>query len=634
MRIADTLSRLAELTNDGILVLAADPVVPDGPGPAILYANPAFLRLSGHAEEDLIGQPLSVLHGQATDRAALQRLFQALAQGRSHEEELVQYRRGGEPFWAALAAHPVTGEGGVRTGVMVVFRDITARRRAEQDIADRERRLTEIQRIAGLGWWSCDLRTRRLTYSDIVAAIFGRAPGAPPLGIDEVRAMIHPDDRRAAREALERGAAPCTFEVRVLRPHGEVRWVHSEVTVERDDTGKPLFLYGLLRDVTERQRTTEALRRAKEEAESANLTKSRFLAAASHDLRQPLNAMSLLLGVLRTRENAPGTAEVIDQLQQSLDAMMELFNALLDLSQFEMGAYRVNRSAVGLDRLQQRLSVDFAGPAEAKGVELRFVESQAALETDATLMERVLRNLLSNAIRYTPAGGRVLLGCRRRGAHWRIDVLDTGPGIPSEQIQAIFEEFHQLGNPARQREGGHGLGLAIVRRACDLLAHPLDVVSTPGRGTRFSVMVPAAQRSRPPAAEPETAKAVGDQAGCGAVLVIEDDPLVATAMRMMLEQYGCRVRLAQSGTEALEFAREAAEPFRLVLADFRLPGGMDGIAAVSGLRGAMAPHAVVGIVTGDLSEDIQSRAAQLGARCLIKPVRPDDLRALVEAARG
>ena len=387
----------------------------------------------------------------------------------------------------------------------------------------------------------------------------------------------------------------------------------------------------VLRDVTAPWREIEELREAKELAEAANLAKSRFLASASHDLRQPLHAMSLLLGVLRNRIEDAELLPVTDQLQQSLDAMMELFSALLDISKFETGAVTVDRSGIRVDQLLSRIHVDFGAAARAKGLRLRIVGCSRSVWSDSMLLERMLRNLVSNAIRYTPSGGRVLLGARRRGDALRLDVLDTGPGIPPDQLRSIFEEFHQVGNPARQRSEGHGLGLAIVKRGAALLGHRLDVASALGRGSRFSVEVPLSADLgdvlQVLSARDEPAPATRSSR----VVVVEDDPLVALAMRMVIEDMGCEVVVASDGAAAMA-ALADGRPVHLILSDYRLAGGEDGVTTVQKLRATYGPDAIAGIVTGDLSADIQARAKAIGARCFLKPLRPEQLKALVVEA--
>jgi CheY-like chemotaxis protein/anti-sigma regulatory factor (Ser/Thr protein kinase) len=255
------------------------------------------------------------------------------------------------------------------------------------------------------------------------------------------------------------------------------------------------------------------------------------------------------------------------------------------------------------------------------------------LHSDAVLLERILRNLLSNAIRHTVTG-RVLVGCRHRGGMLRIDVLDTGPGIPADMLDTIFDEFYQIGNPARLHAEGHGLGLAIVRRTARLLGHRLEVVPAPGCGTRFSVEVPitaepaSSTLKKPPEALP------APHARSISVLLIEDDPLVAEAMQLALEDIGCSVQSAASGEEALALVSRSVP--QMVIADYRLPDGRSGLDTIVALRVQAGKDIPASIITGDLSADIQARAKCAGVHFLHKPIKPKELCNLVHDlyARG
>jgi signal transduction histidine kinase/CheY-like chemotaxis protein len=378
-----------------------------------------------------------------------------------------------------------------------------------------------------------------------------------------------------------------------------------------------------------RERTAE-MDRARTAAENANRDKSRFLAAASHDLRQPLNAISLLVGSLQGEITGRRGQTILDRVRDSLQATINLLNALLDLSKLDAGAVEAHPGPVAMDDLLRRLFADYAGPAAAKGLDLRMVPSCGTLWTDDILLERILRNLVENALRYTPRG-RVIVGGRRRGAALRIDVLDTGPGIPREQIGTIFNEFCQLENSERSRQSGHGLGLAIVRRTAELLHHPLEVRSVPGCGSRFSITVPLVatpgQASQPHDVVSPVQRPV--QHAC-AVLLVEDDPLVAEAMQWALEDLGCTVRLAATVTEA-ESLLNAFVP-HLMITDYRLPGNQDGFAAIAAIRRRVGHEIPVCLITGDVTREVSMAAEQAGVRWLTKPIKPDDLKYLVERA--
>ncbi len=253
-------------------------------------------------------------------------------------------------------------------------------------------------------------------------------------------------------------------------------------------------------DVTERRRVAEVLRAAKREAELANLGKSRFLAAASHDLRQPLQTLTFLQGILAKKVTDPTTLGLVDRLDETVRAMSGMLDTLLDINQLEAGIVRGAIVDFPVNSVLDELRSQFSYHETAGRLEWRVVPSSLNVRSDPRLLAQMIGNLVSNAIKYTEAG-KILLGCRRRGDKLRIEVWDTGIGIPAEQLSAIFEEFHQLGNPARERSKGVGLGLAIVQRLGDLLGHAIDVRSSPGKGSVFSVEVPLA--SSAPTVRPE-----------------------------------------------------------------------------------------------------------------------------------
>src|SRR5579864_4373257 len=242
-------------------------------------------------------------------------------------------------------------------------------------------------------------------------------------------------------------------------------------------------------DITDRKLVAAALENAKKHAERANLGKSRFLAAASHDLRQQLQTMALLQGILVTKVKDPDGAKLIARLGESLDAMSGMLNKLLDINQLEAGIVKPEMKNFPINDLFERLRHDFTDQAEAKGLSCEVISSRLNVRSDPTLLEQMIRNLLANALKYT-SHGKILLGCRRHGRQLRVEVWDTGSGIPEGQLKAVFEEFHQLDNPARERARGLGLGLSIVQRLADLLGHTIDVRSRLGKGSVFSIEVP------------------------------------------------------------------------------------------------------------------------------------------------
>jgi signal transduction histidine kinase len=375
-------------------------------------------------------------------------------------------------------------------------------------------------------------------------------------------------------------------------------------------------------------RMSDELGRLYKQLEAANLAKSRFLAAASHDLRQPLHALNLFVAQLRTETDQFERSRVIAQIDAAVMAMDDLFNALLDISKLDAGVLAPDVTDFPIAQILKRIERTFAPAAREKGLRLRIVPSNAWVRSDFILLERILLNLVSNAIRYTDRGG-VTVGCRRRGRVLRIEVWDSGIGIPEDQRDNVFNEFYQLADPERSRRGGLGLGLSIVDRLCRLLDHRLEVTSTLGKGSRFAVSLPLAA-ALPQSIERGIAhKAVTDPVSGKLILVIDDDALVLNAMRGLLRSWGCRVVTAESDNSML--ASLAAADLRpdLVISDFRLSDGNTGIEMIGRLRTTFSAPIPAFLITGDIAPERLREARAVGLHLLHKPVGPMALRAML-----
>lgn len=376
------------------------------------------------------------------------------------------------------------------------------------------------------------------------------------------------------------------------------------------------------------------LERERDRAEAANLAKSRFLAAASHDLRQPVHALGLFASALaamaqRGDVRAAEAGNIAAKLRAVLKNLGGLLHGLLDISRLDAGVVAAAPQPVPLSRFLADLRDEFAGPADAAGLSWTVVPSAAWVRSDPVLLKRILDNLVANALRYTEHGG-VLLGCRRKGPMLQIQVVDTGIGIPAHQQDAVFDEFTQLDAPRRDRQQGLGLGLAIVRRLSRLLDHPVALRSVPGGGSVFSVQVPLCEPAEVAGAM-DGARPEG--AGIG-IAVVDDDPSVLDAVGQLLEAWGHRVYAAPDVDglcRMLEGARRHGTLWvDLILADYRLAGGVTGAAAIDRLRVFLGRPVPAAIVTGDTSPERLREASASGHRLLHKPLAAEDLQALVD----
>ncbi|MDX8451364.1 hybrid sensor histidine kinase/response regulator [Mesorhizobium sp. VK9D] len=371
---------------------------------------------------------------------------------------------------------------------------------------------------------------------------------------------------------------------------------------------------------------------AKENAELANLSKTRFLAAASHDVLQPLNAAHLSVSALAEVQISDEGRKLVRQVERSLETMEDLLRTLLDISKLDAGVVQPEAGDVSLEALFSSLRSDFLPEAEKKGLSLKFRPVNVVVRSDRTLLRRILQNILSNALRYTRSGG-VLVGTRHRGDTIRIDVADTGCGIPEDQREAVFEEFHR-GTSTLADAGlagaGLGLGLAIVRRMAAALGHPVTFSSKVGRGTIFHIDVPVGMA----AAEPATAIADMDRPrGYGLfgtkVLLVENDADVLSAMTSLLERWQCLVRAATSTDDALDLLGDTAWVPDIIIADQHLDGGDLGTATIAEVRDYLGRPVPALIVTADGSEPVAKAARSAGIELMRKPLKPAQLRALL-----
>jgi signal transduction histidine kinase/CheY-like chemotaxis protein len=365
---------------------------------------------------------------------------------------------------------------------------------------------------------------------------------------------------------------------------------------------------------------------------SANASKTRFLAAASHDLRQPIHALSLFVGELNAVHLSPDAAMLAGRIERSVESLESLSSALLDLSKLDVGAIQPRPEDLALQTMLARLALLFEPTASAKGLSLSQVRTSAWVRSDPLLLERVLLNLITNALRYTRRG-RVLLGCRRRGDQVEVVVADTGIGIAPEHLPKVFDEFYRAGPPPREDgQVGLGLGLAIVRRLAALLGHPVQIDSVPGRGTVVRLLLPRAVPHGPPATGPtpdaRANAASDDLLQRRRILVIDDEAPARDALRSLLSRWGCEVYTAAGRQEAIAQAR-ACRP-EVVLCDLRLADNERGTEVIAALELQHGDTIRFAFVTGESAPELITDARATGHVLLFKPTRPAKLRAALE----
>jgi len=458
------------------------------------------------------------------------------------------------------------------------------------------------------------------------------------------------------------------FETELPTPDGSTRYAEVTYIPHTNETGDMLGYFTLYQDITERriaevalQETNEnleqrvrerthtlsvvnkelrkentvraliedELRQAKADAEAANLGKTRFLASASHDLLQPLNAARLFTSALAQQRHTPETEQLVDNLDGSLKAAEGLITTILDISKLDAGALEPNLSHFSIDTMFENLSAEFTALADEKQLDFHNVKCCQVVHSDRQLLRRILQNFLSNAIRYTQQG-TILLGCRRSGNSLRIEVWDTGVGIPEDKLGEVFEEFRRIDNPKHSQVDGLGLGLAITERIARMLKHTLNVRSWPGKGTVFSVNVPLGDKDKAIKARPEKRGWIRSKGLEGIkVLVIDNEPKILEGMSALLQGWSCSTLTAISAAEAKEKIVEQEFLPDIILADYHLDETRTGIMALQELGELWHKPIPAVVITADRTDKVKEEIEQSEAQLLTKPIKPAALRAMI-----
>lgn len=637
------LQRAVDNLSQGVAMVNADGVLE--------LWNRRFLELSGLAPiaahrqfADVIGDSELALLTPATRDAngrPMRESEQRLYDGRMLE----------------IRTHPLPTGGFVNT-----FTDITERYQHAEALSESERwiRLITDQVPALIAYLNADLVYE---FTNKVYEQWYCWPHAAMLGqrLRDVHSAEH-YKRLETYIAQALAGENVTFEFAETNAHNQERYMLRSYVPNRLPNGEVVGIFVLIRDITERRRTAEALhqayqhlevrvrertteltqlnhqllreieerRRAEQKAEQANLSKTKFLAAVSHDLLQPLNAARLFTSALQEQSSSPA---LVRNVSNALDDVESLLGTLVDISKLDAGVIKADVATFAVSDLLDNLAAEYAATAASEGLRLSYVPSSLRVRSDIQLLARILRNLLSNAIRYTPHG-RLLLGCRRRGRRLSIEVWDTGIGIPLDKREEIFQEFKRGDSQRPDQDRGLGLGLAIVEKIAGILGHRIQVRSTPGKGSVFAIDVPLSRQApKPQAALPEVLPLLERLEGAR-IWVLDNDAAICAGMRTLLEQWGCRVNTALNEEDLAAQLPEDAADAGLLIVDYHLDNdrnGLDAVAAINAQRLSPLPALMI---TANYSNELKQQVRELGHTLMHKPVRPMKLKAAISHLLG
>ncbi|MCR6631114.1 MAG: PAS domain S-box protein [Magnetospirillum sp.] len=536
---------LYAVDNAPVGIVVCDARLPDTP---VVFANRECAAITGYDSAELLGRNLRMLQGRDTDPATVATVHWAVVEGRPLSVELLNYRKDGKPFWMKLDMRPIRDAAGTLTAFVGVLSDVTVPHQAEARARSSESRLRAFTDAIPLPMLTLRMDGIILRANSSAEEALGVPAGSlPGRNIEEFAAGDESAEHHLCRQMRIQDSIR-RVEVQASRPDGRGLWVLAS-TQQFEVEGETRIIL-VFQDVTELKEKEQRLTEANEEAERNIRARMRFLAAASHDLRQPLQAMALFASALDHHVSTTQGRTIVHSLKTSLRGMEEMFDSLLDMSKLDAGVMKSEPQVFLINDIFEQLEATYAPQAEAAGLEFRLVPSSAAVKSDPRLLARIVGNFLSNAIRYTRSGA-VLLGVRRRGGRMRVAVYDTGPGIPESQRLDIFREFRQGGTPnVAGRSAGMGLGLAIVQRLARLLGHALDVRSVLEHGSTFAVEVPLAEEFLPTHGPEDDEEDAPEVAGA-TVVVIDDDPDIQDALSLLLSEWGCRPVVAGRADEAL-----------------------------------------------------------------------------------
>jgi PAS domain S-box-containing protein len=608
---------LEQALNHGITI--TDPNQENNP---MVYCNMAFESLTGYTEAELLGENCRVLQGKYTDPNSIKMLSDAISDEREVTVILKNYRKDGSEFWNEVTVAPVRDGGGNTTNFVGFQKDVSERFKIEAALSQSRAFLESAPDAMII---SNEAGEIKMANTEAIKLFGYSHEELAELNISELSAVPFRGIVKARRRAIINGTPaeePSSgLELMGLTKSGEEILIDVRLSLVTTDDG--VLFSSSVRDASTRAETERLLTKSKERSEDATKTKSRFLAAASHDLRQPLQSISMYMSLLELQKEMPDEAkELCGEAGKSLGVMSRLLDTLLDISKLDAGSITPEKRDLSIRDILDNIVASSQPQADKKGLSIICEPCDQMVHTDPVLLERIIGNFVTNAVRYTNEG-HVAIICTLRDKDMLIDINDTGIGMPADKLDTVFEEYYQLDNPARERKRGLGLGLSIAKLISKLLDHPLKVSSELGVGSTFSVLVPLGTNK--PTSVPISISSSETSQQEAVILLVDDDDDVIRSIARLLRAFNLEVHTALNGDEALAKISNGLSPDFLI-SDFRLPL-YDGIELVQRVRAALGWEVPTVMVTGDTSSS-KIRAARLSNFNVLD--KPFDAKELLE----
>lgn len=603
-------------------------LTPDG---RFLRVNDELCRILGRPREEVLDLSVADVTHPDDLAASHTAIEQALRTGETVALDKRYRRPDGTEVWANSGITTVPGDNGDERHFLAVTADLTARRETEAALRESEARFRLMADAVPQIVWITDAEGRveffNRQWTDYTGVAYDPKMALTTVS-DVIAGLVHPDDAVLTTERFQeakRTGSLYLVEHRLRSKTGNYRWFLVRGLPYREPQGGAIVRwFGTSTDIHDHKHAEALLQQARDTAEAASQEKSNFLASVSHDLRQPVQAANLFLELLRRQPLDPKARDLLRPLSDSMTSLTGMLSGLLEVARLDAGLLTAKARVFDLDELLKRLHGEFQGPAREAKLKLHIPPAARSVRSDPLLVELVLRNLISNAVKYTEQGG-VTVETRVEGDRLAIDVTDTGRGIGPEEVERIFEPYYQIGNATREHARGFGIGLATVRRVADLLGTRVTVRSEIGRGSTFSLTLPlAAETAQAPADERQ---ALGRTLRGRTALVVDDEPMVLKALEATLRSWGLSVHVARTLAQARTILEEYDTPPDIIIADHSLGAGETGATIITEARRHGTPVTV--LVTGDTSAERLADAGRTGIRMLHKPIDPAKLESLL-----